>query len=93
MSDDTQTQQRAILEPAQLVTGDKVAWVTRQNGKTTGLSSVHRVYDGTMTYCNHAIPGENRRAGLGVLLSALNVCKRCERMYEQARAAEGEGRY
>lgn len=76
----------------QLVTGDKVAWVTRQNGKTTGLSSVHRVYDGRLTYCNHLIPSEDRRAGVEMLLPALNVCKRCERMYEQAREAEWEGR-
>jgi hypothetical protein len=74
---------------AQLVTGEKVAWTTKQGTKTTGLSSVHRIYDGRVTYCNHAIPGEDRRAGLDGLLSALNVCKRCERMYGQARDAEG----
>lgn len=76
-----------------LLTGDRVAWTTKQNGKTTGLSSVHRVYDRGVTYCSATIPDEDRRAGLTPLLPVLNVCKRCERMYSQARAAEVEGRY
>ena len=72
----------------QLVTGARVAWTTKQNGKTTGLSSVHRVFDHGKTYCQHTIPGEDRRAGLVPLLPALNACKRCERMYAQALEAE-----
>lgn len=76
-----------------LVTGELVAWTTKQNGKTTGLSSVHRVYDKNRTYCQTDIPGEDRRHGIEGLLSALNVCKRCARMYENAQDAERHGWY
>ena len=64
-----------------LVTGEKVAWVTRYKGATHALSSVHRVYDGTRTYCLREIPESDR---LFPPLKSLHVCSRCARMCRQA---------
>lgn len=64
-----------------MTTGDRVAWVTKQGGKTCGLSAVHRVYDGGKTYCLRTIPESER---LFQPLPSLHVCSRCETLCNRA---------
>jgi len=65
--------------------GERVAWVTRHNDKTSGLSSVHRVFEGGKTYCSVVIPAPDR---LFPPLKSLNVCSRCEALNKRAAAYE-----
>jgi hypothetical protein len=65
--------------------GDKVAWVSVYQGKTSGVSSIHRVYVNGKTFCNHTVP---HAARLLPPLVSLDVCRRCEAMYQRARKYE-----
>ena len=64
-----------------LETGQAIAWVTRYKGATHALSSVHRVYDRTKTYCLREIPEADR---LFPPLKSLHVCSRCATMCKRA---------
>lgn len=65
-----------------LACGEQVAWVMKSGGKTSGVSSVHRVFENGKTYCNHIVPPEDRRLPI---LPLLSVCRRCEVLYNRAR--------
>lgn len=68
--------------------GQEVAWIMKDKaGTTVGVSAIHRVFGGRMTYCQREIPPEPQRFAP---LPSLNVCSKCERMYQ--RNAEREAR-
>lgn len=68
----------------ELKLGDQVAWVFKNNQRhTTGISSIHRVFENGKTFCNHVIPDEPLRFPP---LASLHVCSRCAKL--SARAIE-----
>lgn len=72
---------RLAADEPELVTGTPVAWVTKYNSETSGVSAVHRVYDEKVTYCQREIPPADRRIAP---LPSLNVCSRCETLCKRA---------
>jgi len=73
-------------ETLELSRGDRVAWVTKANGKTSGVSMIHRVFEGGQTYCLHPLPDADRQ--LDLRLIALESCSRCERLWKRAASFE-----
>lgn len=63
--------------------GTPVAWAIRSNGKTVGVSYVHRVNENGKTFCNHKVPGEEVRFD-HPLPPFLGTCSRCEKMATRA---------
>lgn len=52
---------KRAAQPQQFVKGDWVAWTRRgYAGLTEGVSEIHHVYDGTMTYCEQDLPRDYR---------------------------------
>lgn len=74
--------------PAELVKGDRVAWVIKSpSGKTSGVSALHRVFEDGKTYCLHPVPTPDRRLNLSIPIS-LETCSRCERLWGRAATFE-----
>ena len=65
----------------ELALGEKVAWMTRDNGKASDISAVHCHYENGHTFCRLAIPPTKQHLPL---LPSLQVCRRCQAMGSRA---------
>jgi hypothetical protein len=64
--------------------GTTVAWM-RQNKKYE-WSSVHRSFDGYMTFCSRTIPASCDVSAIGSGRPAMGKCSRCETLFKRAAA-------
>lgn len=69
------------LPVKELALGDKVAWMTRSNGKADEVSHIHRHYENGRTFCRLAIPPQSQHLPI---LPSLKTCRRCEAMSRRA---------
>lgn len=70
---------------SELNRGSRVAWGIRSNGKTVGVSFVHRVMAPGKTFCNHKLPDADVMFD-EPLPPFLGVCSRCNTLCERALA-------